>query len=90
MIIDIDATVSVAGIPWMKQYLEEFDLGIENMKNESCNQRFVFEPSTRYISKTLIQLPILVTRMDGRDDVVVVRTNLVDADIPFLFGKQMF
>ena len=27
MILDIGAPVSVAGIPWMKQYLEEFDLG---------------------------------------------------------------
>merc|ERR1712240_298679 len=71
MILDIGAPVSVAGIPWMKQYLEEFDLGIENMKSESCNQPFMFGPSKRYISNTAVELPILVTRMDGVDDVLV-------------------
>merc|ERR1712240_809538 len=78
-----------AGISWMKQYLEEFDLGIENMKSESCTQPFVFGPSKRYISETLIELSILVTRIDGTDDVLIVRTYLVDAEVPFLYSKQM-
>ena len=47
MILDIGVPVSVVGIPWMKQYLEEFDFGIENMKSESCNQPFVFGPSRK-------------------------------------------
>ena len=72
----------------MKQYLEDFDLGIENMKSESCNQPFVFGPSKRYISNTVVYLPILVTRMDGIDDVLIVKTYLVDAEVPFLCGKQ--
>ena len=54
----------------------------------SCNQPFVFGPSRRYVSKSLIELPILVTRMDGREDVLKVQTHLVDADVPFLCGKQ--
>ena len=33
MILDIGAPVSIAGISWMKQYLEEFDLKIEEMKS---------------------------------------------------------
>ena len=88
IIHDIGALVSVAGIPWMKQYLEEFDLGIENMKSESCNQPFVFGPNKRYISDTVVELPILITRMDGTDDVLIVKTYLVDAEVPFLCGKQ--
>ena len=88
MILDIRAPVSVAGIPWMKQYLEEFDLGIENMKSESCNQLFVFGQSKRYVSNTVVELPIKVTRMDGVDDVLIVKTYLVDAEVPFLCGKQ--
>ena len=31
---------------------------------------------------------ILVTRMDGVDDVLVVKTYLVDAEVPFLCSKQ--
>ena len=33
MILDIGALVSVAGVPWVKQYLKEFGLEIENMKS---------------------------------------------------------
>ena len=54
MILDISAPVSIAGISWMKQYLEEFDLKIEGMKFVRCHQPFVFGPSKRYISTTLV------------------------------------
>ena len=37
---------------------------------------------------TLIELPVLVTRLDGREDVLVIQTYLVDAEVPFLCGKQ--
>ena len=30
MILDIGAPVSITGVPWMEQYLEEFDLKIEH------------------------------------------------------------
>ena len=62
MILDIRAPVSIAGVPWMEQYLEEFGLRIDDMKSVKCHQLFVFEPSRRYISTTLIELPVLVTR----------------------------
>ena len=48
MILDIGAPVSIAGVSWMKQYLEEFDLEIEDMKSVSCNQPFVFGPSKKF------------------------------------------
>merc|ERR1711954_117939 len=72
----------------MKQYLEGFGLEIEKMKSVSCNQPFVFGPSKIYVSKSLIEVPILVTRMDGKEDVLKVQTYLVDAEVPFLCGKQ--
>ena len=42
MILDIGALVSIAYVSWMKQYLEEFDLRIKDMKmsavtNLSCS-----------------------------------------------------
>ena len=58
------------------------------MKSISCNQPFVFGPSKRYISKSLIELPISITRMDGKEDVLLVQTYLVDAEVPSLYGKQ--
>ena len=54
MILDIGAQESVAGVPWMKKYLAEFDLEIEKMKSISCNQPFVLRPGKIYISESLI------------------------------------
>ena len=88
MILDIGAPISIAGVPWMEQYLEEFDLKFQDMKTIKIHQPFVFGPSRRYISTTLVELPVLITRLDGREDVLVIRTYLVDAELLFLCGKQ--
>ena len=72
----------------MKQYLKEFGLEIENMKIVECSQLFVFGPSRRYISESLIELQIFITRMDRKEDVLTVQTYLVDAEVTFLCGKQ--
>ena len=88
MILDLGAPVSVAGISWMNQYLAGFDMEIENLKGLLCNQSFVFGPNKRYISKLMVELPILVTRMDGKEDVLKVQTYIVDAEVSFLCGKQ--
>ena len=66
MILDCGAPISLAGISWMEQYLQEFGLTIDQMASTPCNQPFVFGPSRRYISTTQIDLPILVTRKDGK------------------------
>ena len=58
----------------MNQYLAGFGLEIENLKSVSCNQPFVFGPSKRYVSKSLVELQILVTRMDRKEDVLKVQT----------------
>ena len=72
----------------MSQYLAEFDLKIVDMKSVSCHQPFVFGPSKRFVSTSLAELPILVTRLDGKEDVLVIQTYLIDAEVPFLYGKQ--
>ena len=54
MILDIGAPVSIAGVSWMKKYLKEFNLEIEDMKSVSCSQPYVFGPSKRYVSTSLV------------------------------------
>ena len=88
MILDIGAPVSIGWIPWMTQYLEEFDLTIKEMKSTKCQQPFRFGLSRKYISKTMIELPVLITKVDGVEDVLTVQTYLVDAEVPFLCGKR--
>ena len=58
MVLDIGAPVSLAGISWMKQYLQEFGLTIEEMNSVPCNQPFRFGPSPRYMSTSLAELPV--------------------------------
>ena len=58
------------------------------MKSVKYHQPFVLGPSRRYISTTLVELPILVTRLDGREDVLVIQTQLLVAEAPFLCRKQ--
>ena len=74
MIPNCGAHVSLAGISWMEQYLQEFGLTIDQMNSVSCNQLFVFWPSRRYISKYMVEFPILITRIDGREDVLTIHT----------------
>ena len=88
MILDCGAPVSLAGISWMEQYLQEFGLIIDQMASTSCNQPFVFGPSRRYVSTSKIDLPILITRKDGKEDILNVPTYVVDAEVPFLCGKK--
>ena len=40
MILDCGAPVSLAGISWMEQYLQDFDLTIDQMQSTQCNQPF--------------------------------------------------
>merc|ERR1712240_48972 len=44
--------------------------------------------SRQYVSNTMIDLPVIVRRLDGKEEVLQVFTYLIDADVPFLCGKQ--
>ena len=89
MVLDIGAPVSLAGILWLEQYLGELDLTIEEMESSPCHQVFKFGPSKRYLSTSMVKIPVIVQRSNGRDDVLKVQAYLVDADIPFLCRKRM-
>ena len=56
MILYIGTPVSLAGISWMTQYLQEFGLTIEQLNSVKCSQPFVFGPSRRYLSESLVEL----------------------------------
>ena len=40
------------------------------------------------MSKIMVELPVLVTQLNGREDVFIIQTYLIDAEILFLYGKQ--
>ena len=47
------------------------------MKMSECHQVFRFGLSKQYMSKRMIELPVIVRRMDGKEDVLKVFTYLV-------------
>ena len=83
MNLDIGAPMSLAGVFWMIQCLREFDLTFEEMMSVKCNQPFRFGPRKRYLSETLMELPVLMTKLDGREDIMIIQMYLVDAEVPF-------
>ena len=72
----------------MDQYLRDYELELKDMKMSECRQVFRFGPSKQYVSKEMVEIPVIVRRMDGKEDVLKVFTYLVDADVPFLCGKR--
>ena len=88
MILDLGAPVSLAGKEWMEQYLKDHELELNEMRMSECHQIFRFGPSKQYVSTKMVELPVIVRRMDGKEDVLRVFTYLVDVDVPFLCGKR--
>ena len=88
MIVDSGAPVSLAGSTWLDQYLKEFGLTVEEMESSVCKEVFKFGPSKRYLSNLMVEIPVIVQRLDGKEDVLKVQTYIVDAEVPFLCGKR--
>merc|ERR1712112_399306 len=88
MIIDLGAPVSLAGEKWINQYLKDHELELKDLKSHKCHQRFRFGPSKQYISTMMVEIPVIVASLDGKENVLQVFTYIVDADIPFLCGKR--
>ena len=88
MILDLGVPVSLAGKEWMSQYLGEQGLEIKDLKMQECYQISRFGPSKQYVSREIVELPLIIRRLDGKDDVLRVFTYLEEADVPFLFGKR--
>merc|ERR1711955_43157 len=61
---------------------------LKDLKSFKCHQTFKFGPSRQYISNIMVELPVIVRRLDGKEDVLQVFTYLVNADVPFLCGKR--
>ena len=89
MILDVWLFVNIAGVPWIGQYLEEFDLKTHDLIVIKCHPPFVFRLSQRYVSESFVELPVLMAKLDGEEkDVLIIQKYLVDAEVPFQCGKQ--
>ena len=81
MILDLGAPVSVAGNEWMNKYLKDHNLGLENLEVYKCHQIFKFGPSRQYISEEMVNLPIILKTLDGREFKNVKMDELVSKSI---------
>merc|ERR1712240_425017 len=77
MILDLGAPVILAGKERMEQYLRDLELELSEMKMSECHQVFRLGPSKQYGSKRMVELLVIVRRMDGKEDVLKVFTYLV-------------
>ena len=59
--------LNLAGVLWMGQYLEEFDLKTHDLIVIKCHPPFVFRLSQRYVSESFVELPVLMTKLDRRE-----------------------
>ena len=72
----------------MDQYFKNQELEIGDMKTLECHQIFRCGQSKQYVSRTMVELPVIVRRMDRKEDVLKIYTYLVYGDVPFLCGKR--
>ena len=73
----------------MKNYVEENDLNVDELECDNIDQKFQFGPSKVYESTKRLHLPIMSRDRKGRAIKMIVRTCLVDADVPLLIGKNI-
>ena len=89
MILDHGAPMSLAGRSWLEKYLAEFDYMIEDMVSLKCYDVFRFEVvDKRYVSILLIEPPLLVRSMHGREYILKEQVYVIDVDVVFLCGKK--
>ena len=88
MVVDNGAPASLAGKSRIEQYLKRLDLEMEDLVSRPCYQQFKFGPSTRYLSEQVVNIPIYVEAVDGKKDLLLVKTYVLNADSPFLCGNN--
>ena len=83
MIVDSGTTKTVAGLKWMKTYLDTLSNEEKELVFEEPEERFFrFGNSVRYPSKKEVALPIKLGQLETQ-----LFVSVVDASIPLLIGK---
>ena len=72
----------------MNQYSLENGLEFKGMKVIEFNKTFIFVLEKQYTSKKMGELPIVVQRMDGKEDIMTTFTYLVDAEVLFCVENE--
>ena len=88
-IIDNGAPLALNGLPWIEKYCLDNDLKIEELDSEEAKEKFQFGPSQVYVSKKKLHIPLVVDDKKGRAVRIIVKSYLVDADVPLLIGKNV-
>ena len=72
----------------MNKYLEENGLCMEELNCQKDEQVFKFGPGKRYVSKEMMEFPVVVKGMDGKREELKIFAYVVGADVPFLIGRR--
>ena len=80
--------MSPAGRLWLERYLAEFNL-IKDLVLSECSQVFRFgEIDKRHISNKMIELPLLMGSMNGREYTMKAILYVIEAYVVFLCGYR--
>ena len=52
-----------------------------NLRDEICKVQLAI---------CLVELPVLITRLDSKEDLLTIQTYHIDAEVPFLYSKRTF
>ena len=88
MIIDIGAPYSLVGKEWMRKYLDEQKMEIDDLEKVWYSKRFRFGPGKIYQAETRYKIPFLVKSEDDTEVVLEADVYEVDASVPLLCGKD--
>ena len=69
----------------MQKYLTEFGYGIEDMVSSKCYQVFLFGGiDKKHVSTKMIELPLVMRSMTGKEEIFKAQVYVIDADVVFL------
>ena len=86
MLLDLGAPYSLVGKTWIRKYVEENKMKIEDLKQIKCRKRFRFRPGKVHNSEVIYELPIMVKNYAYEEDLLEMEVYGFDVMVAMLCG----
>ena len=86
MLLDLGAPYSLVGKTWIRKYIEENKMKIEDLKQIKCRKRFRFRPGKVHNSEIIYELPIIVKNDPDEEEFLEMEVYGFDAMVAMLCG----
>jgi len=82
MLLDLGAPYSLVGKTWIRKYIEENKMKIEDLKQIKCRKKFRFRPHKVHNSEVIYELPIMVKNDAAEEEFIEMEVYGFDAMVP--------